>query len=77
MEFVEKNVDAGMLRRLEDRLAAMLCDAAEEVEHMDCLDDEQRSEIYTILRALRADGEMHRGILAMLGDNPGEYVPDA
>ncbi len=78
MVHAQDQVDITKVGELEDRLSAMLYEAANEVAHTDCLDDEQRAEVYTILRALQADGEMHRGILSLLSRRlGGEYVADA
>ena len=65
------------LARLEETLAGALTDAADEVEHADCLDEEQRAEVYTILQTLKADIELHRGLLNLMVEQVGEYASDA
>lgn len=45
--------------KLEQELVACLCQTARTIEHMDCFDQEQRAEIYTILKALRDDTQVH------------------
>jgi hypothetical protein len=61
----------------EEKIAASLVQAADEVEHADCFDTEQRAEVYTILKALQADTEIHRGMVSLLTRKLGEYVSDA
>ncbi|MFW6061199.1 MAG: hypothetical protein ACOC93_00170 [Planctomycetota bacterium] len=70
-------VDLAALARLEESLAEVLRDAAEEVDRADCFDQEQRAEVYTILRTLRADSAEHRGAIDRLQAQQGEYVTDA
>jgi hypothetical protein len=78
MAYVQGQLDIEGMRRLEEQLASMLQETATEVAHTDCLDDEQRAEIYTILSALQADSEMHRGMMNVLARQAGgEYVGDA
>jgi len=48
---------------MEARLADKLSEAADEVAHTECFDQEQRAEIYTILQAMKADAEAHRNIV--------------
>ncbi|MFP4356430.1 MAG: hypothetical protein ACLFUJ_15035 [Phycisphaerae bacterium] len=67
--------DLADLVQMEDDLAALLQDMAYDVEHTEQFDREQRAELHTILRALQADTEMHRGIIAVIARN-GEYVKD-
>jgi hypothetical protein len=51
--------DVSNVVNLEQQLALTLSIAAKAVDHMDCFDAEQRSEIYTILQALRQDTAAH------------------
>ncbi len=44
---------------IEQQLALTLSIASKAIDHMDCFDAEQRSEIYTILQALRQDTAAH------------------
>jgi len=62
-----------MLAEMEDRLAASLQAAADEVAHAEGLDGEQRSEVYTILQALAADGRLHREAVDLLA---GRLAPE-
>ena len=57
------------LVRVEERLAEALRTAAREVQHTECLDGEQRAEVYTILDALKNDTNAHRAIV-------GRWVSD-
>ena len=61
---------------LEDDLAALLAEAADEVSRAECFDEEQRAEVYTILNTLQADAEIHRGIVHLLHQRIGRYVRD-
>ena len=61
---------------LESQLASDLMDLLEDVEHTEFFDDEQRAELYTILKALQADSEMHRGTVLRVAQLAGEYVSD-
>ena len=51
---------------LESKLANTLGDAADELEHMEFFDAEQRAEIYTILDAMKSDTAAHRTVMARL-----------
>ena len=59
--------DVSAVAKLEDQLAADLYQTADEIAHAECFDDEQRSEIYTILEALKADTQAHRAAVKLLG----------
>lgn len=65
--------DIAALKHLEEQLALQLDQTAHEIEHMDCFDDEQRAEIYTILQALREDSQAHRHAVAAWA---GQWVSD-
>lgn len=54
---------------LEDQLAAALDRAANEMARLEYIDDEQRSEIYTILQAMQSDTQIHRNLV-------GRWVSD-
>jgi hypothetical protein len=58
------------LERIEQGLVDTVQAAAREVQYTECLDDEQRAEVYSILHALRNDTEAHRQIV-------GQWVNDA
>jgi len=57
--------------RLEEELFDALRRTAEEIAHAECLDEEQRAEVYTILQTLRSDTQTHRGVVGMwISDRP-------
>lgn len=56
--------------RLEAELAAALDEAAAQIAHAECFDEEQRAEVYTILQAIKTDAAAHRQIV-------GQWVSDA
>ena len=63
----------GDLARIEQGLVDTVQAAAREVQHTECLDDEQRAEVYSILHALRNDTEAHRQIVGQwVNDSTGE-----
>lgn len=62
-------IEVSHVARIEEQLAAGLSQAAREIDHMDCFDDEQRAEIYAILKALKDDTAAHRQLV-------GQWVSD-
>ncbi|MFP3938647.1 MAG: hypothetical protein ACLFVW_09945 [Phycisphaerae bacterium] len=58
---------------VEQRLAAKLDAAADEISRAECFDSEQRAEVYAILAALREETNIHRDQAAQLA---GKYVKD-
>ncbi|MGC9454585.1 MAG: hypothetical protein ACP5HU_06945 [Phycisphaerae bacterium] len=58
---------------VEQRLAAELEAAADEISRAECFDPEQRAEIYAILAALRDETHLHRDQASQLA---GKYVKD-
>ena len=56
--------------RIEQDLVDTVQAASKEVQYTECLDDEQRAEVYSILHALKNDTEAHRQIV-------GQWVNDA
>lgn len=72
--------DVSNVVNLEQQLALTLSIAAKAVDHMDCFDAEQRSEVYTILQTLRHDTAAHCTLVGQwVRDNPGfsgEPQPD-
>ncbi|HOD80392.1 MAG: hypothetical protein BWX88_01556 [Planctomycetes bacterium ADurb.Bin126] len=62
---------------LEDQLAAALSKAANEMARLECIDNEQRSEIYTILQAMQADTEAHRSLVGQWVSDRGQVQADA
>ena len=57
--------------RLEEELSDALKRTAEEIAHAECLDEEQRAEVYTILETLRSDTKTHRQVVGMwIRDRP-------
>lgn len=63
---------------LESQITQSLTEAAQEIEYVECFDEEQRAEVYTILRAMLSDTKVHRSLLDRLGSKLGkEEVADA
>jgi len=61
------------LERIEQDLVDTVRAAAREVRHTECLDEEQRAEVYSILHALKNDTEAHRKIVGKwVNDKTGE-----
>ena len=59
-------VDVSTMVNIENQLAASLTEASDEIAHTECLDEEQRAEVYTILQALKADTTSHRTLVELL-----------
>ena len=55
--------EVSRIATLEGQLSAALSETAEEISHTECLDCEQRAEIYTILQTMRCDTETHRTVV--------------
>ena len=55
--------ETSSLRALEADLAAALGETIDDIEHADCLDPEQRAEVYTILKAMLTDAANHGSVL--------------
>ncbi len=51
---------------LEDSLAAVLSETADQIAHTESFDSEQRAEVYTILNTLKANTETHRAMVKLL-----------
>ena len=63
----------GDLARIEQGLVDTVQAASKEVRYSECLDDEQRAEVYSILHALRNDTEAHQQIVGQwVSDTTGE-----
>jgi len=63
----------GQLERvaeLESSSLSRIRAAAEDLQRIECLDEEQRAEIHAILEALRHEGESHTNAIKQLH---GEY----
>ena len=57
--------------RLEEELSVSIRRTTEEMAHAECLDEEQRAEVYTILETLRSDTKTHRQVVGMwISDRP-------
>jgi hypothetical protein len=61
-------VDLSGIVGIESQLVASLRETAGEIAHMDCFDEEQRAEIYTILHTLLAGTEEHCSIVGTIGN---------
>jgi hypothetical protein len=57
---------------MESILAASLMATSSEVAHSEYLSVEQRSEVYSILEALRADTEHHKKTIRLLAGGLGK-----
>ena len=71
----DSSVGIEEIARLEDELNDCILDTEIELSHCECFDDEQRSEVYAILKALKDYTEAHRltvkslaGINERMGD---------
>lgn len=60
----------GRVEKLEAALLAHVNAAAEDLQRIECLEEEQRAEIHVILEALKHEGQSHTGTLEQL---KGEY----
>jgi hypothetical protein len=59
--------------RIEQDLVESVQAASREVQYTECLDDEQRAEVYSILHALRNDTEAHQQIVGRwVNDGTGD-----
>lgn len=67
------NQDLPNPAEVEQRLAAELDAASDEVARAECFDPEQRAEVYAILAALRDESHLHRDQAANLA---GRYIKD-
>jgi hypothetical protein len=61
---------------LESGLAETLARTAQQVQHAECFDQEQRAEIYAILQALKTDTEAHRIVAEFLARRLGGKAHD-
>jgi hypothetical protein len=59
-------LDATKASSLEKQISSLLCRTADEIAHSEALDEEQRSEIYTILSAIQADHRIHSASIEAL-----------
>jgi len=57
---------ASVAMAVERGLAETLARTAQQVQHAECFDQEQRAEIYAILQALKTDTEAHRIVAEFL-----------
>jgi len=61
----------------ERRLAATLLAASDDVAHCECLDAEERAEVYAILEAIRADTDAHYQAVGFLSHLLSQETGDA
>ena len=61
----------------EKRVAGTLLEAAEGVSRTECLDAEQRAEVYAILDAIQTDTEQHQALVALLKKQLNRSSADA
>ncbi len=57
---------------LEASLLGRIEDAADELRHIECLDEEQRAEIHAILEAMKHDGQFHSSAIRALADGSAQ-----
>ena len=57
---------------IEDELAAVLNQAADDIGRAECFDVEQRAEVYAILQALQTDQTEHRKVIKLIARQRGE-----
>ncbi|MHC4561508.1 MAG: hypothetical protein ACYS8X_01910 [Planctomycetota bacterium] len=69
-------LETSAIRAIEDQLAATLTETADEIEHSECFDSEERSEVYTILKAMLSDSTEHRDLLTRLAARQRKEVID-
>ena len=67
-----REVDVSELACVEDQLAATLSETADDVAHTEGFDAEQRAEIYSILKALKSNCEVHRAKVKLLIRRKGQ-----
>jgi len=73
----QEGAETAGIEAMEDRLAATLMRAADQVAHAECFDSEQRAEVYTILETLKANTETHRAMVKLLARRMKERQADA
>ncbi|TFG88601.1 MAG: hypothetical protein E4H17_02105 [Gemmatimonadales bacterium] len=64
--------DIQAVATMENSLASSLTATSSEVAHSEYLSVEQRSEVYSILEALRADTEHHKKAIRLLAGGLGK-----
>ncbi len=62
---------------IERKLSIALHDTTDEMSRMECLDEEQRAEIYAILEALKTDSAVHAGWVKTLESHLSKKAADA
>ena len=68
----QAGTDAKKATSLEERLAAAIGKTVDDVAHTECFDREQRAEVYTILKTIRANTETHRDMVKLLASKMKE-----
>ncbi|MCE5277384.1 MAG: hypothetical protein ABFD92_12220 [Planctomycetaceae bacterium] len=63
------DVDSLGLDRQEAALVSLLDSTSREIAHSECLESEERAEVYTILEIIKSDTRRHRQMV-------GRYVSD-
>jgi len=62
---------------LEKGLAAALTQTSREIAHSECLDTEQRAEVYSIIEAIRTNSQTHRVMVRKLASKLKEAEGNA
>lgn len=65
------------LLQSESQLAARIDALYKRLDRIDCLDEEQRAELYSILQALKHDSQSTGELLAGLSARMGQETADA
>ncbi len=63
--------------KLEASLLGRIEDAADELRHIECLDEEQRAEIHAILEAMKHDGQSHASAIRAMADGSAQEACNA
>ena len=72
--------DLGQLKKVAELEASLLVcveAAADELRHIECLDEEQRAEIHAILDAMKHDGLSHVAAIHALAEGPSQETHHA
>jgi hypothetical protein len=74
MSLVEPQT-AGQLRQvaeLETSLLSRINAASDDLQRVDCLNEEQRAEVHAILEAMKHDSESHATVVGFLAGRSGQ-----
>ena len=60
--------DLTKMTSLESGLAAALTQTSQEIAHSECLDTEQRAEVYSIIEAIKTNSQTHQVMVKQLAE---------